>query len=126
MHAYDGRDWARWSGDADSAQYLRDLVEHRHVVETLEALSHGPTTAAHLTRQVRVGRRGLAAALRILASRGLVSTDGTGSWDAPAPRGTLYHLTDRGRVVVATLSRLSVWTMLVEGSDLDGRSDRST
>ncbi len=119
----DGRD-GTWSAEADSAQYLRELVGHRHVVETLDALSNGPTTVAQMTRHVGVSRGGLAAVLRILAAHDLATTSRAGSWDGPASRGTLYCLTDRGRTVVATLSRLSVWTTLIEGPDLDGRPDR--
>ena len=118
----DGRD-GTWSAEADSTQYLRELVGHRHVVETLDALSNGSTTVAQITRRVGIGRRRLAATLRILAARGLIRTSRAGSWDSPAARATLYSLTDRGRTVVATLSRLAVWTALVEGADLDGRPD---
>jgi DNA-binding HxlR family transcriptional regulator len=119
----DGPD-GTWSAEADSAQYLRELVGHRHVLETLDALSNRPTTTAQMRRHVGVSRRGLAAVLRTLAAHGLARTSRAGSWDGPAPRDTLYCLTDRGRAVVATLSRLSVWTVLLEGPDLDGRPDR--
>ena len=119
----DGRD-GTWSAEADSAQYLRELVGQRHVVETLDALSSGPTTVAQMTRHVGVGRRGLAPVLRTLAAHGLVEASRAGSWDTPAARDTPYWLTDRGRSVIATLSRLAVWTMLIEGPDLGGRPDR--
>ena len=68
MHdSNDGRD-GTWSAEADAAQYLRELAGHRHVVGTLDVLSNGPATVAQMTRQVGVGRRGLAAVLRILAA----------------------------------------------------------
>ena len=118
----DDRDWT-WRADTESVRQLRELVGHRHVVETLDALSNGPVTAAAVRRRIGGGRRrGLAAALRTIAAHGLVGMDPPGSWDAPASRDTLYTLTDRGRAVIATLSRLSVWTALVEGPDRqDGR-----
>ncbi|BBZ30167.1 hypothetical protein MMAD_44620 [Mycolicibacterium madagascariense] len=118
----DDGDWT-WRADTESVRQLRDLVGHRHVVEALDALSNGPGTVAELVHRVGCGRRGLAAALRTIAAHGLVGTNHPGSWDAPASRDALYALTDRGHTVVATLSRLSVWTLLVEGSDHeDGNS----
>jgi DNA-binding transcriptional ArsR family regulator len=124
MHDLNGdRDWT-WRAEADEVRHLRDLVGHRHVVETLDALSHGPMTVAQMTRQHGVGRRGVTAALRVIAARGLVSSSRAGSWDAAAARDTRYCLNDRGLAVIATLSRLSIWTVLVDGCDLDGRPDR--
>ena len=120
--ASDDRD-PTWSAETESVRELRDLVGRPHVVEALDGLSNGPTTVAQLTRRAGVGRRGLTTALRVVAARGLVEASNAGSWDGPAPLDTLYCLNDRGRAVVATLSRLSVWTMLVEGADLGGRPD---
>jgi hypothetical protein len=66
---------------------------------------------------VPVGRRGLAAALRIVAARGLVAKDDSGSWDTDAPSNIVYRHTDRGRRIVETLSRFSAWTTMFDGSE---------
>jgi DNA-binding HxlR family transcriptional regulator len=105
------------SGDSDSAPNLRELVSHPHVIEVLDALSHGPRTVADIRSIVRAGRRRLAVALRIIAARGLVIKDDDGSWDTNAPGNTVYRQTARGRQIVEALSHFSVWTAMFDGSD---------
>jgi DNA-binding HxlR family transcriptional regulator len=92
---------------------VRELVSHPNVVEVLDALSDGPMTLADLRASVPSARRGLAA-LRILAAHGLVSAADGGSWDNIARGNTVYRHTDRGRALFETLSRLSVWTTMLE------------
>ena len=114
----DGPAWG-CGDDWDSAPNLRELVSHRYVLEVLDALGDGPMTLADLHRRARVGKRGIVIALRILGARGLVSKSHPGTWDSPAPADTLYRPTDQGRATIDVLSRFSVWTSIVEGSDPD-------
>ena len=55
-------------GESDSQLNLRELVSHPHVVEVLDALSHGPMTLAEI-RSPRAGAywRGAAACCRPVA-----------------------------------------------------------
>jgi DNA-binding HxlR family transcriptional regulator len=96
---------------------LRELVNHPHVVEVLDALTHGPMTFADLRSRVGTGRRGLAAALRLVAARGLVTRTDTGTWDTEPPADALYRHTDLGRQVIEALSRFSVWTAMYDRTD---------
>lgn len=96
---------------------LRELVSHRHVVELLDALAHGPMTLAEIRSNVPTGRRGLAAALRLVAARGLVARSDNGSWDTDAPMSVVYRPTEVGRRVINALSRFSVWTAMLESAD---------
>ena len=105
------------SGDSASAPNLCELVSHPHVIEVLDALSHGPMTVADIRPNVSAGRRRLAVALRIIAARGLVIKDDNGSWDTNAPGNTVYRQTARGRQIVEALSHFSVWTAMFDGSD---------
>lgn len=93
---------------------VRELLSHPNVVEVLDALSGRPMTVADMRANIPSGRRALAAALRILAAHGLVTKSAGGSWDSIVPRNRVYGLTDRGRALVKTLSRLSVWTQMLE------------
>jgi len=72
-------------GESDSVANLRELVSHPHVVEILDALSHGPMTFARIRTHVHAGRRALVVALRLVAARGLVTKNDNGSWDSDAP-----------------------------------------
>jgi DNA-binding transcriptional ArsR family regulator len=103
-------------GESDYAPDLRELLSHPHVVEVLDALSRGPMTVARISAHVPAGRRGLEAALRIVAAHGLVAKEGNGSWDTDAPGNTVYRHTGRGRRVVDALSRFSAWTTMFDGS----------
>jgi DNA-binding HxlR family transcriptional regulator len=93
---------------------VRELVSHPNVVEVLDALSDGPMRLADLRASVPSARRGLTAALRILAAHGLVSAADGGSWDNIARGNTVYRYTDRGRALFETLSRLSAWTTMLD------------
>jgi DNA-binding HxlR family transcriptional regulator len=105
------------TGDPYSVPSLRELVSHPHVVELLDALTNGPMTFADLRAHVRIGRRGLAAALRLVAARGLVARTDNGTWDAEPPVNAEYRHTDVGRQVVEELSNFSVWTAICSGID---------
>jgi DNA-binding HxlR family transcriptional regulator len=104
--------------EPDPASNLRELVSHPHVVEVLDALTHGPMTCAELTSHVHVGRRGLAAALRLVAVWGLVTRNDNGSWDTDAAVDVIYRHTDLGRLVVEALSRFSTWTTMYDLTDV--------
>ena len=90
--------------------HLRELVSHRYVVEVLDALSQGPMTMADIRASIGAGRRELAAAVRLVAARGLVTRNDTGSWDTDASVHAVYQHTDRGAAVFDSLSRFSFWT----------------
>jgi DNA-binding transcriptional ArsR family regulator len=120
MRDLDGRPASTGSGDSDSQPNLRDLLSHPHVVEVLDALSHGSMTVADMRSNLRAGRRALAKALRIIAAHGLVIKDDNGSWDTNAPGNTVYRQTARGRQIVEMLTRLSVWTAMFDGSHTVG------
>jgi DNA-binding HxlR family transcriptional regulator len=101
-------------GKPDAVPELRELVSHPHVVEVLDALSHGPMTLAGLRSTVPARRRGLATALRLLAARGLVTRSDAGTWDVYAPHHAVYRHTDLGRMVFASLSSFSFWTTIFD------------
>jgi DNA-binding HxlR family transcriptional regulator len=102
------------SGWSDSESNLRELVSHPHVIEVLDALRRGPMTLAEIRSRVPAGRRGLASALKVVATYGLVTRTEGGSWDVEAATNALYRHTDLGRLTVDTLSRFSVWTAMFE------------
>ena len=101
-------------GEPDSVPNLRELVNHAHVVELLDALSHGPMTFAALQPHVRTSRRELAAALRLVGARGLVTRTDNGTWDTQPPVDAVYRHTDLGCWVLEALSRFSVWTAMYD------------
>jgi len=103
------------SGESDSAANLRELVSHPHVVEILDALSHGPMTFASMRKHIHARRRALVVALRLVAARGLVTRNDNGTWDSDAPVDVAYRHTDVGREVVESLSRFSMWTNIIAG-----------
>jgi hypothetical protein len=57
-------------GESDSQLNLRELVSHPHVVEVLDALSHGPMTLAEISSIVSARRRVLARRCGLLPPRG--------------------------------------------------------
>lgn len=99
---------------------LHELVSHPYVVEVLDALSRRPMALADLRSDVPAAARQRAAALRIVAAWGLVARTDNGSWDTDGSRSTVYHLTDRGRRTVATLSSFSAWTSMFDSPDSVG------
>ena len=64
-------------GESDSQLNLRELVSHPHVVEVLDALSHGPMTLAEISSIVSARRRVLARRCGLLPPRGLVTRNHT-------------------------------------------------
>jgi DNA-binding HxlR family transcriptional regulator len=104
-------------GEPDSVPNLSELVNHAHVVEVLDALTHGPMTFADLRSHVRTGRRRLVAALRVVGARGLVTRTDNGTWDTPPPVDAVYQHTELGRRVLEALSRFSVWTAMYDRTD---------
>jgi DNA-binding HxlR family transcriptional regulator len=96
---------------------LRELVNHAHVVELLDALTQGPMTFAALQPHVRTSRRALAAALRLVGARGLVTRTDNGTWDTQPPVDAVYQHTALGRQVLDSLSRFSVWTAIYDRTD---------
>ena len=108
-------------GESDSVASLRELVSHPHVVEILDALSHGPMTFADIRTHVRAGRRALVVALSLVAARGLVTKNDNGSWDSDGPADVVYAHTDVGRRVVDTLSCFATWTNITAGSGSPSR-----
>jgi DNA-binding HxlR family transcriptional regulator len=104
-------------GESHSVPDLLELVSHAYVLEILDALSRGPMTLADLTTHVHARRRGLAAALRLVGARGLVTRNDNGSWDVDAPVDTVYRHTDLGRVVVEALSCYSLWMTMYDHTD---------
>lgn len=102
---------------------LRELVNHAHVVELLDALTHGPMTFAALQPHVRTSRRALAAALRLVGARGLATRTDNGTSDTEPRVDAVYQHTDLGRRVTEALSRFSVWTAMYDRTDAaDGHS----
>jgi DNA-binding HxlR family transcriptional regulator len=98
----------------DDGSDLRALVSHRYVIEVLDALSNGPMTLADIRSSIHGGRRELAAAVRLVAARGLVTRNDTGSWDTDASVDATYRHTDLGRAVFELLSRFSFWTTVFD------------
>jgi len=104
-------------GEPDSVPDLLELVSHAHVLEVLDALTRGPMTLADLSTHVHAGWRGLAAALRLVGARGLVTRNDHGSWDTDAPVDAVYRHTDLGWVVVEALSCYSLWTAMYDRTE---------
>lgn len=102
----------------DDLEILRELVEHRHVVEILDALSQRAHTLAEL-RSAIGGRWTLPHAVRVLAARGLVTAERPGSWDGSPRQAGQLILTERGRRTVDALSSVAVWTALYEQSAME-------
>jgi DNA-binding HxlR family transcriptional regulator len=100
------------ASESDSVPNLRELVNHAHVVEVVDALIPGPKTFADLCSQVRAGRRELAAALRVVGARGIVTKTGNGTWDTQPCADAVYRLMPLGRQVVEVLSQFSVWAAM--------------
>src|ERR1700704_261807 len=98
----------------DDGAALRALVSHRYVIEVLDALSNGPMTLADIRSSIHGGRRELAAAVRLGAARGLVTSKDTGSWGTDAAVDATYRHTDLGRAVFELLSRFSFWTTVFD------------
>jgi DNA-binding HxlR family transcriptional regulator len=105
------------TGEPHPVPNLIELVSHAHVLEVLDALNDGPMTLADLRTHVHAGRRRLAAALRLVGARGLVTRNDSGSWDTEPPADAVYRHTDLGRVVVEALTCYSFWTAMYDGTE---------
>ena len=95
-------------------EYLRGLVSRPHLVDLLDVLAAGPMTVVQMRAALGGGRQGVRRALRELIVGGLVTGDTPGSRDGSALAGERYAHTERGRAVVASLSRFSVWNSLYD------------
>ncbi len=86
------------------------MVGQPHVLEVLDVLSSGPMTMREIQAALRLRRRAIGAALRDLVVGRLVTGATAGSWDDIGSADNRYRHTERGRLAVLVLSRLSVWT----------------
>jgi DNA-binding HxlR family transcriptional regulator len=109
----------RASSEPDPVPNLLELVSHAHVLEVLDALTDAPMALAELRTHVHAGRRGLAAALRLVGARGLVARNESGSWDTSPPADAVFRHTDLGRVVVEALTCYSLWTAMFDRADAE-------
>ncbi|WP_460725660.1 hypothetical protein [Nocardia heshunensis] len=96
------------SGDCEDPVMLDELITHRYVIEILDLLSESGCTTALLVRILKAPSPDLAAALRLIAAHGLLSTAEPGSWDEPLLVPGALHLTDRGEAVARILSHPTV------------------
>jgi|SRR3954470_772212 DNA-binding HxlR family transcriptional regulator len=111
----------RVPGEPHAVPNLLELVSHAHVLEVLDVLTDRPMTLGELSTHVHAGRRGLAAALRIVGARGLVTRNDSGSWDTEPPPDAVYRHTDLGGVVVEALTCYSLWTAMYDRADAANR-----
>ncbi|MGW5225317.1 helix-turn-helix domain-containing protein [Nocardia niigatensis] len=102
---------------ADELSALRELVNHRGVVELLDLLAREPRTVRQLRAELGLRRPGASRVLRLLAARGIVTADAVGSWDEPLGITGPIRLTGSGRRTVELLSSFAVWEALYEQSD---------
>ncbi|MEV6768082.1 helix-turn-helix domain-containing protein [Nocardia sp. NPDC051030] len=97
---------------ADELAALRELVNHRGVVELLDLLAEGPDTVRELHATLGMRRLGVSRALQVLAARGLVRAEFTGSWDEPCDITGPIELTENGWRTVELLASFAVWESL--------------
>ncbi|WP_330182358.1 hypothetical protein OHB26_01050 [Nocardia sp. NBC_01503] len=102
---------------AQEMRVLREVVNHRGVVELLDLLAWGPHTVRELRSALSLRRPGVSRVLRVVAAYGLVTTDGTGSWDEPLEIAEPVRLTENGWRIVELLNNFAVWVELYEQSD---------
>ena len=94
---------------------LDRLLDYPVAVDVLDLLAAGPAGFSALRTMLRVRRRELDAALRVLAAHGLVHRHGhLGTWDWRAPLSARYALTDDGRDLAARLDDLDVWVTIYQ------------
>ncbi|MFF0607253.1 winged helix-turn-helix domain-containing protein [Nocardia tengchongensis] len=96
---------------------LRQLLNHRGVVEVLDLLAGGPRTVRELRSELGLRRPGVSRVLRLLAAYGIIEADVTGSWDEALETGDPVRLTGRGWRTVELLSSFAVWEALYEHPD---------
>ncbi|MVU76546.1 hypothetical protein GPX89_04725 [Nocardia sp. ET3-3] len=99
---------------ADELSALRELVNHRGVVEMLDLLSSGTHTVRDLRIELGMRRPGVWRVLRLLAAYGVVTADTTGSWDGPLDIAEPVRLTETGWRTVELLASFAVWEALYQ------------
>ncbi|MEU1427584.1 hypothetical protein ABZ412_10970 [Nocardia sp. NPDC005746] len=102
---------------ADELSALRQLLNHRGVVEVLDLLARDPRTEWELRYELGLRRSGISRVLRLLAAYGVVEADVVGSWDEAPDRENLIRLTGSGWRTVELLSSFAVWEALYELPD---------
>ncbi|BAW05339.1 winged helix-turn-helix domain-containing protein [Nocardia seriolae] len=96
---------------------MRELVNHRGVVELLDLLARGPHTVRELRGELGLRRPGVSRVLRLLAAYGVVTADVVGSWDESLDIAGPIRLTESGWRTVELLSSFAVWEALYQHSD---------
>ncbi|MFI1913172.1 hypothetical protein [Nocardia sp. NPDC020380] len=102
---------------ADELSALRALVNHRGVVEVMDLLVQGPHTVRELRTALGMRRPGVSRVLRVAAAHGVITTDGSGSWDEPLSLDGPIRLTGSGWRIVELLSSFAVWEALYQRSN---------
>ncbi|MFC7428435.1 hypothetical protein [Nocardia tengchongensis] len=102
---------------ADELSALRQLVNHRGVVEVLDLLARSPRTVRELRGEVGLRRPGVSRVLRLLAAYRLVTVEVEGSWDETSAISGPVRLTGSGWRTVELLSSFAVWEALYEQQD---------
>ncbi|WP_433671986.1 winged helix-turn-helix transcriptional regulator [Nocardia sp. CA-136227] len=97
---------------ADELSALRELVNHRGVVEMLDQLAHEPNTVRELRAALGMRRPEVSRVVRLLAAYGVVTANVAGSWDEPLEPTGPVRLTGSGWRIVELLSSFTVWEAL--------------
>ncbi|MFJ9369217.1 MarR family transcriptional regulator [Nocardia sp. NPDC101769] len=99
---------------ADELSALRELVNHRGVVELLDLLAREPHTVRQLRAELGLRRPGVSRVLRLLAAYGVVTADLVGTWDDPLDIAGPVRLTESGWRTIELLSSFAVWEALYQ------------
>ncbi|MFD2415560.1 hypothetical protein [Amycolatopsis pigmentata] len=100
---------------ADLDPVLTGLLRVPLTVDVVDALADGPATFSALRVRLRVRRRHLDQALRVLAAHEVIRRrDHYGSWDQPAPSGAPCELTGTGWELARRLERCEVWVAIYD------------
>ncbi|MEU1208338.1 helix-turn-helix domain-containing protein [Nocardia sp. NPDC005825] len=102
---------------ADELSALRELVNHRGVVEVLDQLACAPRTVRELCAALGMRRPGVSRVVRLLAAYGVVTADSVGSWDEPLELTGPVRLTGSGWRIAELLSSFTVWEALYQQPD---------
>ncbi|WP_084530110.1 MarR family transcriptional regulator [Nocardia crassostreae] len=102
---------------AEELSALRELVNHRGVVELLDLLAQQPHTVRELRTRLGMRRPGVSRVLRVVAARGLVTAGHAGSWDEALELTAPVRLTGSGWRTVELLGSFAVWEELYAQSD---------
>lgn len=99
----------------DLVAHLLGVVSCPGAVEVIDALDDGARSLAELRKAVRLSRRQLDGAIRVLAAEGVLRRlGGQGSWDLAPTQETRFELTAPGRQLADELSEIDVWTAVYE------------